>query len=94
MATIAELCKAKRWTKFELTDFAGIRPESTHKWERGSSIPYDRDIRKLAEVSSTHSDEMEIEDDERKEAVQRDPRRRSATAVSSHISARHEHSTW
>jgi len=69
MATIAELRKARRWTQFELAHEVGVRPESIHKWESGRTVPYDRNIRKLAEVFGIHPDEIEIENDEGKEAA-------------------------
>ena len=70
MPTIAELRKARRLTQFELAAMVGVRPESIHKWEAGRAVPYDRNLRKLAEVFGVHPDEIElIEDAEGKEAA-------------------------
>ncbi len=69
MATIAELRKARRLTQFELAGLVGVRPESIHKWETGRAVPYDRNIRKLAEVFGVEMDDIEVEDNEGKEAA-------------------------
>jgi len=69
MPTIAELRKAKRWTQFELAAMVGVRPESIHKWETGRAVPYDRNIRKLAEVFGVGLDDIVVEVDEGKEAA-------------------------
>jgi len=69
MPTIAELRKAKRWTQFELAAMVGVRPESIHKWETGRAVPYDRNIRKLAEVFGVGLNDIVVEVAEGKEAA-------------------------
>ncbi len=69
MPTIAELRKARRLTQFELAAMVGVRPESIHKWETGRAVPYDRNIRKLAEVFGVGLDDIDVEVDEGKEAA-------------------------
>ena len=69
MPTIAELRKARRLTQFELAAMVGVRPESIHKWETGRAVPYDRNIRKLAEVFGVGLDDIVVEVDEGKEAA-------------------------
>ncbi len=69
MPTIAELRKARRLTQFELAAMVGVRPESIHKWETGRAVPYDRNIRKLAEVFGVGLNDIVVEVDEGKEAA-------------------------
>jgi transcriptional regulator with XRE-family HTH domain len=70
MPTIAELRRSKFLTQFELAALVGVRPESIHKWEHGRAVPYDRNIRRLAEVFGVDPHDIELLGDaEGKEAA-------------------------
>lgn len=60
MKTIRELRQERGWTQFELAIAVGVQPQTVYLWESGRRQPQVSQMRKLGQVFSMCSDDIDL----------------------------------
>ncbi len=69
MKTIRELRTERGWSQLELANRAGVTPSTIYNWERGRFEPKATQLRAVARALGVGSDDIELVEEESKEAA-------------------------
>lgn len=73
MKTIRALRQERGWSQYELALKVGVHPQAVYLWERGRRTPQVPQMRKLGQVFSMCSDDIELLPREPAAERERDP---------------------